>query len=196
MITAETIKQLREQTGVSVMQCKKALEEAGGDMEKALQILKQKSAASAAKKADRELGAGIIESYVHMGKIGVLVELNCETDFVAKNDEFKQLAKELCMQIAAMAPEYVSSEKIPEDTYARVREIYAEEIAALSKPEEIKEKILAGKVADYLGSLTLLEQAYIKDDKMTIKQLIEEAVQKIGEKIEVSRFVRYVVLEQ
>jgi elongation factor Ts len=192
-ITTEQIKELRDLTGVSVMQCKKALEEAGGDFEKAQIILRKQSAKSADKKADRTLGAGVVASYIHAGgNVGAMVELMCETDFVAKNEEFKALAYEIAMQIAAAAPEFVDASQIDENIKAKAAEIFAEE--AEGKPEEIKAKIIEGKLQAYFAEKTLIDQPYIKDGEKTVGGLIQEATQKFGEKIQVGRFSRFSVL--
>jgi len=193
MITTEQVKELRDSTGVSVMQCKKALEEAGGDMEKALLILKKKSADIAAKKGDRVLGAGAIASYVHGGSVGAMVLLSCETDFVAKNDEFKALAYDIAMQVAATSPEFNRKENIPEESIRAVREMLLKDVADLNKDEAMKEKILDGKVDAYFKDKILLEQPFIKDETLTVKSLIEKSVQKFGERIEVARFSRFSV---
>jgi elongation factor Ts len=195
MITTETVKELRDKTGVSVMQCKKALEEAGGDMEKALMVLRKISSAQAEKKADRTLGGGIIHSYIHSNKkVGVLLELNCETDFVASNEEFVNLANDLALHIAGMAPEFVSPSDINEEEKKKATEFFQEEIASLDKPEEIKAKVLEGKVNDYFKEKVLLSQPFIKNPDLTIEQRINEVVQKTGEKVAVGRFIRYSVL--
>jgi elongation factor Ts len=193
-ITTEQIKALRDETGVSIMQCKKALEEAGGDAEKAKVILRKASAKSASKKSDRSLGAGIVASYIHGGgSVGSMVELLCETDFVAKNEEFQTLAREIAMQVAATSPEFISEDEIDETAKAKASEIFAEE--AEGKPEEIKEKIIQGKLDSYFGEKTLLKQAYIKNPDQTINELIEEGVQKFGEKIQVGRISRFGILQ-
>jgi elongation factor Ts len=192
MVTTEDIKSLRDATGVSVMQCKKALEEAGGDIEKAKIILRKVSKAAADKKQDRALAAGTIGSYVHgEGSIGVQVELLCETDFVARNDAFKALAKDIAMHIAAQAPEFVKMEDVPEDAKQKARELFAAEAAEAGKPAEMQEKIVAGKLEAYLKEKVLLEQAFIKNPEVTIKDLLNEAVQKFGEKTEIGRFSRF-----
>lgn len=189
-ITTEDIKKLRDETGVSVMQCKKALEEAGGDAGKALVILRKQASASAEKKSDRELGAGTIASYIHgEGAVGAMVELSCETDFVSKNEEFKKLAYEIAMQIAATNPEFLTADEIPEEAMTKAKEVFAEEVK--DKPEDLKEKILAGKLDAYFQEKILLNQPYIKDDSKTIGNLIEEAVQKFGERTEIRRFARF-----
>ena len=191
-ITTEQIKELRDATGVSVMQCKKALEEAGGDMAKALLLLKKKSADIAAKKGDRELGSGTVATYIHAnGAVGAMVLLSCETDFVAKNEEFKILAYEIAMQIAAASPEFARRENIDEKTKLDVREMFLKDVSDLKKDEGMKEKILEGKIDGYFKDKVLLEQNFIKDESITIKDLIEKFVQKFGERIEVSRFARY-----
>lgn len=191
-ITTELIKQLRDETGVSVMQCKKALEEAEGDMEKAKVILRKESKAIAEKKANRDLNAGIITSYIHnTGKVGVMLEMLCETDFVAKNEDFQTLANDIAMHITAMTPEYTKLSDITEEDKLSAREIFTKEVAELDKPEEVKAKILEGKMNDYFGAKTLLDQAFIKNPDTTIGKMIEEATQKIGERIEVGRWQRF-----
>ncbi len=195
MITTEQIKELRDSTGISVMQCKKALEEAQGDMEKALVILRKKGADIANKKSDRTLGAGIIASYVHSnGLVGSIVELSCETDFVAKNQEFKTLAYDLAMHVAASNPTYLKPQDITEEAKAKAREVFAKEI--VGKPAAMQEKIMEGKLQSYFGEATLLDQSFIKNPDLTVQGLIQSAIQKFGEKIEVSRFVRFGVLEK
>lgn len=183
------MKALRDKTGVSVMQCKKALEEAGGDVEKAEVILRKKSGAAAEKKGDRELGAGWIGSYVHDGTIGAMVLLSSETDFVAKNEEFGALAREIAMQVAAGNPTYLSDAEIPAEARDAAAAVFAKEVEG--KPEEMKEKILEGKLAAYFQDQVLLNQPYIKDDSKKIKDLLAEATQKFGERIEVSKFSRF-----
>jgi len=194
-ITTDDIKKLRDETGVSVMQCKKALEEAEGDMEKARIIMRKQSSKAASKKADRELGAGVVRSYIHSdNSIGVLIELNCETDFVAQNEEFTNLANDIAMHIAAMNPAYVRPDEVTDAEREKVTAIMQGEVAEMDKPVDIKEKIVAGKVDDYFGEKVLLEQSFVKNPDLTIGKLVEEAIQKIGEKIEIARFVRYTVL--
>lgn len=189
-ISTEIIKQLRDATGVSIMQCKKALEEAEGDVEKAKVILQKYSKAAADKKSDRELGSGTIASYIHQGgSVGVLVELMCETDFVSKNEAFQTLAKDIAMHVAASAPEFMSKEDVKDEDTQKAREVFTEE--AEGKPEEMKEKIIAGKLDAYFNEKILLEQSFIKNPDKTIKLLIDEASQKFGEKVQVTRFVRY-----
>jgi elongation factor Ts len=187
-ITTEVIKELRDLTGVSIMQCKKALEETDGDIEKAKVILSKRSAASALKKADRDLGASAIGSYVHDGAIGAMVVLSCETDFVAKNPEFGTVARDIAMQVAATNPLYLKAEDISEDKKAAAKAVFEKEVA--DKPKDMQEKILAGKLASYFRDSVLLDQPYIKDEAKTVRELLNEATQKFGERVEVSRFVR------
>lgn len=187
-ITTESIKELRDATGVSVMQCKKALQEAGGDVSKAMVILKKHSAASAEKKADRSLGAGAIGSYIHDGAIGAMVLLACETDFVAKNPEFEMLARELAMQVAATNPTYLAITEVPEESKKAATEVFQKEVEG--KPAEMQAKILEGKLASYFRDQVLLEQSFIKDESKNIRALLHEATQKFGERVEISRFVR------
>lgn len=191
-ITSEALKQLRDQTGISVMQCKKALEEAGGDMEKALVILRKKSGEAAAKKSDRVLGAGAIGSYVHSThEVAAMVVLSSETDFVAKNAEFVALAREIAMHVAAANPKALSREDISEHDITKAREVFAGE--AKDKPAEIQEKVIAGKLDAYFKEQILLEQNYIKDPERTINDLLNDAVQKFGEKIAIRSFSRFSV---
>jgi elongation factor Ts len=196
MASIEQIKELRQKTGVSVMQCRKALEEAEGDMEKAAIILRKLGSKAAAKKADRELGSGVVQAYIHSNnQVGVLIELNCETDFVAKNESFLELANNIAMHVAAMNPEYLSEADISDEKRAAVTDVMKSEVESLDKPDDIKAKVLEGKVNDFLTSSTLMAQPFVKNPEMTISQLIEESIQKLGEKIELARFVRYTVLE-
>jgi elongation factor Ts len=189
-ISLDQVKELRDETGISVMQCRKALEEAGGDKEKALILLRKKGAEISAKKSDRSLGAGIVSAYIHSnGLIGSMVELACETDFVAKNEEFVKLAHDIAMQISATNPEFRTMDEIVEADKAKAKEIFAEEV--IGKPEELKEKILQGKLDAYFKERVLLDQPFIKNQDLTIRQLIDGFVQKFGERIEVSRFSRY-----
>lgn len=188
-ISIDVIKALRDKTGVSVAQCKKALEEAGGDIEKAEVLLRKKSGAAADKKSDRELGAGVIGSYVHDGAVGAMVVLSCETDFVAKNPEFPALAREIAMQVAATDPQYLTDAEIAEDKKAAALEIFTKEVEG--KPEEMKAKILEGKLASYFQSSVLMNQPYIKDDSKTVRELVAEASQKFGERVEITKFARF-----
>ncbi len=196
MVTKEDIKALRDQTGISFMQCRKALEESEGDMEKALLVLQKASGKAALKKADRELGAGVVSSYIHSNKqVGVLVELNCETDFVAKNEEFIKLADDIAMHAAAMSPAFISQEEITEDDRQKMMEVLKAEEANMETSEGEQTKTLEEKLDDYFTSRTLLDQAYVKNPEQTVGQLIQSAIQKIGEKIEIGRMVRFGVLE-
>lgn len=194
MITTEQIKELRDETGVSVMQCKKALEETGGDKEKALLVLRKKSSDIAAKKGDRALGAGIVESYIHSNKsVGVLIELACETDFVARNEDFVTLARDIAMHIAAMNPEYVDESQVTDDVRAKVTEMFKKEVAESGKPADIQAKMMEGKLGTYFAERALLGQSFVKNPDLTIADLINGGVQKFGEKIAVARFVRFAV---
>ena len=188
-ITSEQLKELRDVTGISVMQCKKALEEAEGDMEKAKIILQKKSGEMAGKKSDRELKAGAIGSYVHAtGEIAALVVLSCETDFVAKNEEFPALAREIAMHVAAQNPLYVSRDDVDEAAMTKAREVFMEEVK--DKPEDMQEKILEGKLDAYFKDRVLLEQPFIKDPDKTIHDLIQAAIQKFGENIAIGEISR------
>jgi elongation factor Ts len=190
LITTEQIKELRDETGVSVMQCKKALEEAGGDKEKAIVILRKKSKEVADKKADRTLGAGVVSAYIHSNRtVGAMVELSCETDFVANNEEFQELAYAIAMHVAAMNPQFTTSEEVTEADKRAAQEVFTDEVK--DKPAELREKILEGKMASYFNEKVLLEQPYIKNPEMTIGQMIKSATQKFGERIEVTHFTRY-----
>jgi elongation factor Ts len=194
-ITTEQVKELRDSTGISVMQCKKALEEAGGDMEKAKVILRKKSGEIAAKKGDRTFKAGTVQSYAHStGRVATIVELLCETDFVSGNEEFKALARDIAMHVTATNPKFLKKEDITEEARNTAKEVFMKEVEG--KPKEMQDKILEGKLATYFGEMVLLNQPFIKNSEVTIEGLILAAVQKFGEKIEVGRFVRFAVLEQ
>jgi len=188
-ISTEIVKALRDKTGISVMQCRKALEEAGGDVEKAEVLLRKKSGAAADKKADRELGAGVVATYVHDGTIGAMVLLSCETDFVAKNPEFPALAREIAMQVAATNPEYLIDADIPEEKKAAALEVFQKEVEG--KPEEMKAKILEGKLSSYFSTSVLMNQPSIKDESKTVRDMLAEATQKFGERVEISKFARF-----
>ncbi len=176
------------------MQCKKALEEAGGDVKKAIMILKKRGSEIASKKADRSLGAGVIASYVHTNaNVGAMVELSCETDFVARNEEFKKLAYDIAMQVTANNPEFVSVDRVSNEEKKKIEELCLADVEKSGKPKAIQEKMLAGKIQAYLTERTLLEQPFVKDPEITIKDIITAAVQKFGEKTEVTRFVRFSV---
>jgi len=191
-ITTELIKELREKTSAGMLDCKKALQETGGDMEKAIEFLRKKGLAKAATRGDRETKEGKIISYIHSnGKIGVLLELNCETDFVARNEAFEEIGKELCLQIAAANPLYVNSESVPQEVIDKETEILKAQLLEQGKKPEQIEKIIPGKLKSYFGEVCLLEQAYIKDNKKLVKELIQEFIAKFGENITVGRFTRY-----
>lgn len=192
MITAEMVKQLRERTGAGMMDCKKALTEKNGDVEKAIEFLREKGLAAAAKKSGRIAAEGLVESYIHgNGRIGVLVEVNIETDFAAKNEEFKTLVKDIAMQIAAAKPEYVSREEVPTEILDKEKEILRAQALNEGKPEKIIEKMVEGRVEKYYKEICLLEQPWVKDPDKTIKQLVTEKIATIGENINVRRFVRF-----
>lgn len=192
MTDNNTIKLLREQTGAGIMDVKEALEEAGGDNEKAIEILRKKGLAKQAKKADRAANEGIVESYIHAGgRIGVLVEVNCETDFVARTHDFKNLVKEIALHIAAANPLYISSEDVPNEVIEKEKEIYKEQFAG--KPDDVIEKMLEGKIAKYYEEACLLNQPFVKDGDKTIGELLGEATGKMGENIQVRRFTRFML---
>ena len=192
MSQTELIKKLREATGAGMMDVKRALEDAGWDEEKAVQLLRERGAMKAAKKADREAREGIIGHYIHHNqRVGVLVELNCETDFVARNELFQNLAKDLAMHIAMMNPRYVSAEEIPAEELEKERQIYIQAALNEGKPQQIAEKIAEGRLKKYLEEVVLLDQPFVKDDKVKVKELIQQAIAKIGENIVVRRFCRF-----
>lgn len=194
MITTEQIKELRELTGISVMQCKRALEEAEGDKEKAILILRKKSSAIAEKKGDRELGAGVVDAYIHSTKtVGTLIELSCETDFVAKNEEFIAMARDIAMHATATNPEYIDESEITEDVRAKVTDMFKKEVEESGKPADIQAKMMEGKLAGYFAERTLLAQPFVKNPDITIAELLSGGVQKFGEKIVVSRIARFAV---
>jgi len=191
-ITAEMVKELRNRTGIGVMECKEALQEASGDIEKAIEILRKKGHARAQEKSTKEVADGIIGSYVHAtNRIGVLIEINCETDFVARNEEFKELVKNLAMQVAASSPQYISPEDVPAEIVEREKEIIKAQLQDSKKPAEIIEKIVQGKLAKFYEEVCLLDQPYIKDDKMKVRDLVNSHISKFGENIKIRRFVRY-----
>jgi len=191
-ITGDMIKQLRDKTQAGMLDCKKALVETGGDMDKAVELLRKKGLASADKKMGREVTQGIIASYIHSNKkIGVLLELRTVTDFVARNEEFDALARELCMQVAASNPLYISIDDVPKEVVEKEREIYREQMKDSGKPANVVEKIVDGKLAKFYTDVCLLEQDYIKDPGVKIKDLIKQKIAAFGENIEVGRFVRY-----
>lgn len=194
-ISMDMVKALRDETGVSIMQCKKALEDAGGDRDKALMALRKKSGDIAAKKSDRALGSGVIAAYIHAnGSVGAMIELSCETDFVAKNPEFRQLAYDIAMHVAALNPEYLRTEDIDETAKEKARAYFQEEVDAMKgKPDEIKQKALQGKLDAYFAEKVLLTQPFVKDPNITIGDLVKSAIQKFGENTVIARFERYAV---
>jgi elongation factor Ts len=194
-VSPTLVKQLREKTNAGMMDCKKALVEAGGDLEKAEDILRKKGIASASKKASRSVKEGVVASYIHLqGKVGVLVEVNCETDFVAKNDIFREFVKDLTLHIAAAHPVYVVRDEVPEAVIEREREIYREQVKG--KPANVVDKIVDGKLDKFYGSVCLLDQAFIKDPDKTIKDLVASKIAELGENIVIRRFARFAVGEE
>ncbi len=186
------VKELRQRTGIGVMECKKALKESKGDIEKAIVILRKKGYARAKDKMSRDTAEGIVGSYIHLnGRIGVLIEVNCESDFVSLNDEFKELVKNIAIHIAASAPEYLSSEDIPPEVLKEEKEIIREQFKDSKKPPEIIEKIVQGKIGKFNEEVCLLDQPYIKDDKISIKELVTSHVAKFGENIRIKKFARF-----
>lgn len=191
-ITAALVKELRERTGAGMMDCKKALSATDGDLEKAIDFLREKGLAAAAKKAGRVAAEGLVEAYIHGGgRIGVLVEVNCETDFVAKTDAFKELVKDIAMHIAATNPSYLKREEVPTAELEHEQAVLAEQARNESKPEKIIEKMVAGRIEKYYKEVCLMEQPFVKDPDKTISDLITESIAKIGENISIRRFTRY-----
>jgi len=191
-ISANMVMQLREKTGAGIMDCKGALKACDGDMSKAVDFLRKKGLATAAKRAGRAMTEGIIESYIHMdGKLGVLVEVNCETDFVAKNNDFKAFAKNIAMHIAATNPVGIRPEDIPDEIINKEREIYRGQVLEMGKPEKIADKIVEGKISKYFKENCLMNQDYVRDPNMTISDLLNEMIAKIGENISIKRFIRF-----
>jgi elongation factor Ts len=196
-ITATMVKELREKTGVGMMQCKKALIESSGDVAEAEKLLRKKGVAQAAKRAGRATGEGQVASYVHTGgKIGVLVEVNCETDFAARSEDFQELVRGIAMHVAAAAPRFVRREEVTEEILAEEREIFQDQAIKSGKPENIVDKIVAGKMEKFYGENCLLEQPYVRDPDQTVGQLITDAVARIGENLQVRRFARFVLGEE
>lgn len=191
-ISAKDIANLRAKTGIGMMDCKKALEESNGDADKAIEILRKKGTIKAEKRAERETKAGIVEAYIHANnQIGVIVEVLAETDFVAKNDEFKEFAHDIALHIAALNPKYLDRDNVPEDEISKERKLFVEEVESSGKPKEIIDKIVEGKISKYFEEVCLLEQAFVKDPSVKIKDLLNEKIAKIGEKIIISRFCRF-----
>jgi len=190
-ISIEIIRDLRQRTGAGVLDCKKALEEADGDIEKAIELLRKKGLAIAARKADREANEGLVEAYIHPGgRLGALLELNCETDFVARTEDFRGLAHDLAMQVAATNPQYLTPEDVPSEVLERQREWQREQLGG-GKPEEVVERILEGKVRKYYQEVCLLDQTFIRDEGLIVRDLITSKIAKLGENIKVRRFARF-----
>jgi elongation factor Ts len=195
-ISAGLVKELREKTGAGIMDCKKALTESDADMDKAVEFLRKKGLATAAKRAGRALSEGVVQSYIHMGgKLGVMVEVNCETDFVAKNDEFQEFARNIAMHIAASNPLGITPEDIPEELIQKEKDIYLAQAKEMGKPDNIVDKIAEGKLKKFIQENCLMNQPYVRDPDITVADLLNELIAKIGENISVSRFVRFQVGE-
>ena len=193
-ITSQMVKELRDKTSAGMMDCKKALSETDGDMEKAVDLLRKKGLAVAAKRAGRATSQGVVETYIHAGgKLGVMIELNCETDFVAKTDQFKELARDLAMHIAAANPVAVDRDGVPEDVLAREKDIYVQQALESGKPENIVDKIVSGKLEKFLAEICLLEQKYVKDPDLSVQDLLTDVIGKTGENISIKRFSRFQV---
>ena len=191
-ITSQMVKELRDKTNAGMMDCKKALSETNGDMEKAVDLLRQKGLAVAAKRAGRETKEGLVEAYIHAGgKIGVLVEIGCETDFVAKTDDFKTFARDVAMHIAAVNPIAVSRDEVPAEVVQREKDIYVNQALESGKPQQIVEKMVGGKIEKYLSEICLLEQKYVKNPDLTVQDLLNELVAKLGENISIKKFARF-----
>lgn len=191
------VRKLREQTGIGILECKKALEEVNGDFDKAIELLRKKGYEKAKSKSSRATNQGVINSYIHSNnRIGVLLEVGCETDFVAKNEDFMGFTKDVCLQIAAMNPEYISSEDVPEEVINKEKEILREQLKNSGKPENIIDNIIEGKLKKFYSEVCLLNQTFFKDDQFTIESLLTEKIHKIGENIVIKRFTRYEVGEE
>ena len=196
-ISASMVKQLREKTGAPMMNCKKALVESNGDIEKAVTYLREKNLVTVSKKVGRATTEGIVSSYIHPGsKLGVMLELNCETDFVAQNDDFKELSKNIVMHIAALSPLYTTKEDVDPDILEKEKEIYITQAKNSGKPEKVWDKIVTGRMEKFFSEVCLMEQTYIKDDKLTITDVINELIAKLGENISIRRFTRYQLGEE
>lgn len=195
-VTAAMVKEIREKTGAGMMDCKKALTEADGDLERAMEVLREKGLASASKKSGRVASEGLVESYIHAGgRIGVLVEVNCETDFVAKNEDFRTFVRDIAMHIAAASPQYVRREEVPDEAVQREREILRAQTLNEGKPEKMVDKIVDGRIDKFFKDSCLMEQLFVKDTDKTIDTLLREQIAQIGENISIRRFARYVVGE-
>ena len=194
-ISASLIKELREKTGAGMMDCKKALAETDGNMDKAFDYLREKGPSSVAKKSSRITSEGLVDSYIHGGRIGVLIEVNSETDFVAKNDEFKRFVRDMAMQVAAVNPKYISREEVPEEELAHEKEVLTEQARQEGKPEKIIEKMIEGRLEKFYEEIVLLDQKFIKDSDKKVKDILNDLIAKIGENIKIRRFVRFEVGE-
>ncbi|CAM3358430.1 translation elongation factor Ts [Marinicrinis lubricantis] len=191
-VSASAVKELREKTGAGMLDCKKALEEANGNIDKAIEVLREKGLSAAAKKSDRIATEGLVESYIHAnGRIGVLVEINCETDFVAKNEGFREFVRDVAMQIAATSPKYVRREEVPQEELDKEKEILRAQALNEGKPEKIVDKMVEGRISKYYEEYCLMEQSFVKDPDKTITELVNEKISTIGENITIRRFVRY-----
>ncbi len=196
-ISAVSVKQLREKTGAGIMDCKKALKESECDLDKAIKYLREKGLAAAQKKAGRATSDGLVTPYIHSGgKIGVLVEINCETDFVAKTDDFQELSRDVAMHIAAMSPQYVSREDVSQDVIDKEKEIYRVQAKSSGKPDKVIDKIAEGKLEKFFKEVCLLEQPFVKNTDISVEELIKETIAKLGENIQIRRFVRFMVGEE
>jgi len=196
-ISAQQVKELRTKTGVGMMDCKRALAECSGDMDKAVRLLREKGLASAKKRQEKTAEQGVIETYLHIGQqIGSMVEMNCETDFVARNSDFVELAHQVALHVAALKPQYLDREAVPEETVASEKEIYRARCEAEGKPEKVWDRIITGMLDKYFQDICLLEQPFVKDPSKTVSELVAETAAKMGEKIEIRRFVRYQVGEE
>lgn len=196
-ITAEMVKNLREKTGAGMMDCKAALSEMNGDMDKAIDFLRKKGLASAAKKSERTTSQGVISSYIHAGgKIGVLIEVNCETDFVARTDDFQSLVKDLAMHVAAANPQFVKREDVPSEVLDREKEVYRGQLREMKKPEAMLEKIIEGKMDKFYSDICLIEQAFVKDADVKVQSLLTDKIAKLGENITIKRFARFELGQQ
>lgn len=194
-ITATLVKELRDRTAAGMMDCKKALVETNGDIEKAIDLLREKGLSKAAKKSGRITAEGLVDAYIHGGRIGVLIEVNSETDFVAKNDEFKQFVRDMAMQVAASSPKYVNKEDVPEEDIEREREVLMHQVMNEGKPEHVAAKIVEGRLEKFYEQICLLEQPFIKDPSIKVKDLLNQKISKIGENIKIRRFERFEVGE-
>ena len=192
MVTASMVKELRERTGAGMMDCKRALQDTNGDIDKAIELLRERGLAAAAKKSGRKAAEGLVDSYIHFGgKIGVLVEVNCETDFVAKTDDFKSFVRDIAMHIAAANPQYLSRDDVPQAVVDKEREILRVQTLNEGKPEKIADKIVDGRISKFFKEVCLLEQAFVRDPDMTVQDVVMENIAKFGENINIRRFVRY-----